>query len=306
MKIEKKATIVSLSVAFILTLLKLFVWIFSSSVAVLSSAIDSLLDFFVSAFNYVAVKNADKEVDENFNYGRWKIEALASFIEWIIISLSGLFILYKSILKLINKEPLKEISLSVIIMIISVIITWFLVKYLDKVYKKTKNIVIKADSLHYKTDLYTNIWILFSLGIIYFTNFYFIDAIVWIIISIYIIYSAYKITKEWFLLLLDVSLPKKEVNKIKKILKSCKNITDYHYLKTRSSWKYKFVSVHLVFDKDIKLIDAHDTSDKIEAKIKNIDKSKIWMINIHLDPYDDSKYCILKPNMDKNGCCCKK
>ncbi len=294
MKLEKKATIISLTVAFTLTLIKLFIWITSASVAVLSSAIDSLLDFFVSAFNFLAVKNADKEMDETFNYGRWKIEALATFIEWIIINISGLFILYKSISKLINKEELAELPSSIIVMIISVLLTGALVKYLDNVEKKTKNIVIKADKLHYKMDLYTNFWILASLIIIHFTNFYFIDGIVWVLISIYVIYSAFEITKQWFLLLLDVALPEEEVKKIKETIKNCKKITDYHFLRTRSSWKYKFLSVHLVFNKEIKLLDAHDISDTVEAKIRELDKSKTWVINIHLDPYDDSKYCVVK------------
>ncbi len=293
MKLERKATITSLSVALGLTSLKLFIWIISSSVAVLSSAVDSLLDFFVSAFNYIAVKNADKEMDKNFNYWRWKIEALATFIEGVIINISWLFILYKSVLKLINKEELQALPYSVLVMILSVSFTFFLVRYLNYVEEKTKNIVIKADKLHYKMDLYTNVWILFSLVFIYFTDFYFIDGIVWIMISSYVIYTAFGMTKEGFLLLLDVSLPEEEVEKINKILNSCDRITGYHYVRTRSSWKYKFFSVHLVFDEDIKLIDAHEVADNVELKVKQIDKSKERIINIHLDPYDDSNYCLL-------------
>lgn len=62
--------------------------IVTGSVAVLSSAIDSLLDFFVSLFNYIAIKTAKIPADEAFNYGRGKIEALAAFIEGLVITLS--------------------------------------------------------------------------------------------------------------------------------------------------------------------------------------------------------------------------
>lgn len=291
MRLEQKATAFSISVAFILTIIKLIIWFISWSVAVLSSAIDSLLDLFVSCFNYFAIKNSNKKEDDMFNYWRWKIEALASFLEWIIISISGFYILYISILKLINKESISELPASIIVMIISVIITWFLVKYLWKVEKETKNIVIKADKLHYKTDLYTNIWILFSLIVIHFTNLYFIDSVVWIIISIYIVYSAYTIIKEWVLLLLDVSLPKEEVLSIKKIISSYKEVTGYHCLRTRSSWNNNYVSVHLVFNENIKLVDAHTVCDEIEYKIKDIDKRRKRVINTHSDPVDDSYEC---------------
>ena len=87
---EKKATIVSSSIAFILTMLKLTVGILSGSVAVLASAVDSILDLFVSIFNYFAITNSEKPADSQFNYGRGKIEALASVVEGTIITISGL------------------------------------------------------------------------------------------------------------------------------------------------------------------------------------------------------------------------
>lgn len=297
MRLEQKATFFSISVALLLTIMKIVIWIASWSVAVLSSAIDSLLDFFVSTFNFFAIKNSNKEIDELFNYWRWKIEALASFLEGLIISFSWLFILYKSVLRLINWEQISEIYSSIIVMVISVIVTWFLVRYLSIIQKKTNSIVIKADKLHYKTDLYTNVWILFSLVVIYFTDLYFIDSVIWILISIYIIYSAYNIVKEWFLLLLDIALPEDIVSKIKVLLTSSdKTVISYHCLKTRSSWNHNFVSAHLVFNKDIKLIDAHEKCDLIESKIKEIDNSREWTINIHLDPVDDSIECPIECN----------
>lgn len=295
MSLVKLATLISSITALLLLIIKLFTWIISWSIAVLSSAIDSLLDLAVSIFNYFAVKNAEKDTDSEFNYGRWKIEALASLFEWIIITLSWIYIFYASIIKLIDNEKISYLLPSIIVMSISVIITFLLVYFLEYVWKKTNNLVIKADSLHYKTDLYSNAWILLSLWIISYTWFYYIDGIVWIIISIYIIYSSYKLIKNGFLLLLDVSLPKKEVKKIIKIIKKEKIVNDYHFLRTRESWKFKFVDVHLVFNPTIKLINAHNVSDKIEEKIKKIDNTKIWIFNLHLDPYDDS-------NQNKDKC----
>ena len=70
---QKKATIISSSVAAILTLIKLALGIISGSVAVLASAIDSVLDMFVSIFNYFAILNSEKPADKKFNYGRGKI-----------------------------------------------------------------------------------------------------------------------------------------------------------------------------------------------------------------------------------------
>lgn len=288
MSLEKLATIVSSTTALILLLIKLFVWIISSSISVLSSAIDSLLDLFVSIFNYFAIKNSEKPADSKFNYGRGKIEALASLFEWIIITLSWFYIMYESISKLINKEQVSYLHNAIIVMIISLLITWWLVSFLNRVAKKTDNLVIKSDALHYKTDLYNNSWILLALWLIYFTGLYFIDAVVWIIIAIYIVYSAFDLIQKWILLIMDISLAKNEVEQIKKIINSKENVASHHFLKTRSSWKFNFVDVHIVFNTKIKLFDAHSVSDEIEDEIRKINPQKEWIFNIHLDPYDDS------------------
>lgn len=136
MTLQKKATVVSTSVAATLTLIKLVIGVASGSVAVLASAVDSVLDMFVSIFNYFAISNSEKPADKNFNYGRGKIEALASVIEGTIITISGLFLLYQAIEKAINGEVSKYLDLSLIVMVISLVITISLVIYLNYVAKK--------------------------------------------------------------------------------------------------------------------------------------------------------------------------
>jgi cation diffusion facilitator family transporter len=289
MSLQKTATVVSSITAFLLLVIKFVVWIMSWSIAVLSSAIDSMLDLFVSMFNFFAVKNAEKEADDQYNYGRWKVEALASLLEWLIITGSGLYILYASVMKFINNEQVSYLWVSVAIMLVSVVVTWALVYFLEYVAKKTNNIVIKSDALHYKTDLYSNIWILLWLAIIYYTWFYQIDAILWVIIAIYIIYSAWELIENWYKLLLDAAIDEKEVEQIKEIIKNQKLVTNFHELRTRQVWNVKYVEVHLVFNPDILLIDAHRVWDHIESKIAQIDKEHEWKIMVHLDPYDDSE-----------------
>ena len=85
MRLEKNATLVSTSVASLLVIMKMSIGILSGSIAVLASAIDSLLDLIVSLFNYFALHNAEKDPDDNFNYGRSKIEPLAAVVEGVVI-----------------------------------------------------------------------------------------------------------------------------------------------------------------------------------------------------------------------------
>lgn len=284
---QKKATIVSSSVAALLTLIKLVVGIASGSVAVLASAIDSVLDMFVSIFNYFAISNSEKPADKDFNYGRGKIEALASVIEGTIICVSGLFLLYQAVKKAINGEVSQYLDISLIVMSISLVITIALVIFLNRVAKQTGSMVIKADALHYKTDVYSNAAVLISLVLVTFTGIELIDVIVGGGISIFIIFSAYELIKEGVLVLLDRSVDEEIVQKIKKIIENEQRVNTHHLLKTREAGSQTFVEVHLVFDCIITLMDAHRVSERIEDNIKKINSDRDWIINIHMDPYDD-------------------
>ena len=286
---QKKATVVSSSVAAVLTIMKLVIGFASGSVAVLASAVDSILDMFVSIFNYFAISNSEKPADKYFNYGRGKIEALASVIEGTIITISGIYLLYQAIQKAINGRVSQYLEISIYVMIASLIITISLVTYLNIIAKKTNSMVIKADALHYKTDVFSNIAVLASLLLVTFTGYEIIDVFVGGGIALYIIYSAYELIHDGVLVLLDRAVEAELVLKIENIIKENKRVNAYHLLKTREAANQTFVEVHLVFDCIITLMEAHRASDSIENRIKKLDKKRDWIINIHMDPYDDFK-----------------
>ena len=288
MRLEKKATVVSTSVAGLLVLIKMSVGILSGSVAVLASAIDSFLDLTVSLFNYFALNSAEKDPDDQFHYGRGKIEPLAAVIEGGVIFLSALFILYESLIKFVYPREMNHMLESIYVMIASFIITAFLVVFLNFVAKKTNNMVIKADALHYKTDLYSNGAVLLALFLVKYTAWGWIDALLGIAIAIYMIYSAFPIMKDGILMLLDVALSEEDVEMIKKVIKSEPLVSSYHFLQTRESGSDIFISVHTVFNLEISLYDAHNIADKIEAKLKELFKDRVTHVLIHMDPYDDS------------------
>jgi cation diffusion facilitator family transporter len=289
MRLEKNATLVSTSVASLLVIMKMSIGILSGSIAVLASAIDSLLDLIVSLFNYFALHNAEKDPDDNFNYGRSKIEPLAAVVEGVVISLSALFILYEALLKIAHPREMDYMSESIVVMLLSIIITSLLVLFLNSVAKKTGNMVIRADALHYKTDIFSNGSILLALGLVSFTGEELIDPILGVGIGIYMIYSAMPIIKEGILMLLDAALSQEDIKKITDIIESKKETTNYHNLQTRESGSHIFISVHVVFNVSISLYDAHLISDKLELQLKGLFKNKKVHVLIHMDPYDDSE-----------------
>ena len=173
-------------------------------------------------------------------------------------------------------------------MFFSIVIVAGLVAFLVYIAKKTNNLVIKSDALHYKTDLVTNGIVLISLFIVKFTGWYFVDFILSFGLGIYIIKEAFEIVKEGFEILLDVALDFETVEKIKEIIKKEPLVIDYHCLRTRKAGNRNFVDVHLVLTPDMKLKLAHSIIENVEEKIREIDPDRKWVINIHADPYDDS------------------
>lgn len=289
MRIEKTATVVSSSTAAILVLFKLIVGLMSGSVAVLASAIDSLLDLSVSIFNFFALHQSERAPDENFNFGRGKLEAIASVVEATIISMSGLFIFYSAVDKIITPRPITHMDASITVMGISIVLTALLVLFLNHVAKRSNNLVIRADALHYKTDLFTNGAVLLALLVIHFSSFELVDPLLGIGIAVYMIISAYPIMKEGVLMLLDAALTPEELGRITTMLTMSRGLNGYHHLQTRRSGSDIFVSMHLVFDEKISLLDAHRVADRIEANLTMLFPNDRVHPMVHMDPFDDSE-----------------
>lgn len=284
----KKATLIASLCAFVLAVIKFVAGILSSSVAVLSSALDSLMDFIISILNFFALKKSARQGNAEYNFGFDKIEALMGLLEALFIAAMAVFIFYESVRKLYENEGIQNIHLSLAVMSFAMICTLILTLFLSSVAKKSKSLIVEADSLHYKSDFLSNFATLLALMLLYFTGWDFIDGLFGIIISFYIIFSAGKIAKKSVEMLMDKALDEKIVERIKALIEANGEVISFHELKTRVSPNVNYISVHLVFCPLISLIQAHKISDEIEDKIKAEFKNEHFNIQIHLDPYDDS------------------
>lgn len=272
--------------AFGLTLLKIIFGLISGSVIVLASAIDSFLDVIISLCNYFALKKAESPSNKYFNYGFGKLEGVASIFESLFIFISGLYIIYKSISNFVINSSIDRLEQSIVVMFISIAVTFLLIMYL-KMLNDRANIIIKAEILHYKMDLLSNMGIIISLFVIEFSGFTRLDSIVGGIFGFYICYNSYKIFKDGLFMLLDRAVDEELSNKIINVLDSNSDIESYHELKSRISGNTIFLECHLVFSDSISLFDAHKIGNDIEQNIANISDAYKWVILIHLDPYDD-------------------
>jgi divalent metal cation (Fe/Co/Zn/Cd) transporter len=126
-----------------------------------------------------------------------------------------------------------------------------------------------------------------ALALVYLTGLDIIDALFGMAIGLYIIYSAYEIIEEGVLVLLDRALEKSVVGQIEDIISSHKEVTGYHWLKTRTDGAVNFVEFHMVLHPEMLLLEAHQIAHNIEDKIIALEPDKRWVITPHFDPYDD-------------------
>ena len=288
-KLNIKASISSIVVAFILFALKIVVGLFSQSVAIVASALDSAFDLLSSVANFFAIKHAQKPADQMHRYGHGKAEALAGFIQSIIIFLSGLFLIINSIERVLFPKEIQFIESSIIVMIISIILTFLLTEYQKYVQKKSKSLVIAADRLHYLTDILSNLIVLASLLLNKYLNSVFFDPIAAILIALYIIFGITKIFKQSFDILMDKDISSKyREDLIRVISKLSPEVIGYHDLRSRSGGDIDFIEFHLEIPKNMTVNDSHILVEKTMYELLKIHRN--LEIIIHTDPAEiDSK-----------------
>ncbi len=287
---KKRAIRFSVLTASGLAVIKIVVAIFSGSLSILASALDSLFDLLISTINLWAVRKSDADPTKSFRYGFGKIEGIIGLFQGIIITFSGGALAFFSIKRAMGEGMISHLPEGIAVMTFSTIITIWLVKFLKKEAKTTNSLLLESDAAHYQSDVFANLAILISILFIFFTGKVWIDGFVSVIMAFLIIKSGISIFKKAVFLLLDHEVSPEIKKKIIKILKTAiKNnkITSYHYLRTRQSGSKIFVDVHMVFTPKTLLIEAHNTSDKIQEQIEKVIEE--GDVLIHLDPVDDSK-----------------
>ena len=261
------ATYASVTTAIILIFVKIIAWFITDSVSVLATLLDSSLDVLASALNLIAVRHALVPADNEHRFGHGKAEALSGVGQSMFIAGSAGFLLLQATGRIINPQEMTSgLEVGVGVMVFSIIATLVLLSFQKYVVQQTGSIAIKADALHYKTDLLVNGSVIVALFLTFYGWSYF-DAIFGIGIAIFILYSAWKILGESIDLLMDHEISDDECKKIANTVLAHPETIGYHDLRTRRSGTRVFVQLHLELDATLTLAAAHIITDKIEKDI---------------------------------------
>jgi len=281
----KLASVASVLTAGFLIVAKLVAWSMTGSVSLLASLVDSVMDSIASLINLFAIRYSLQPADENHRFGHGKAEPLAGLTQAAFIAGSAVFLVFHAIDRLRFTHTLEQVGVGVGVMVLAIVMTLGLLAIQRYVIKKTDSTAIRADSLHYLTDLLTNVSVLLALYLST-LGWTWADPVFAIAVAIYIFYSAFQIGHEAFQQLMDRQLPDDILEKIQATAMTHPEVTGTHEMRTRQAGHTRFVQLHLELDENMSLKRAHAIADEVEAKIMMFLPGA--EVIIHQDPKDDS------------------
>jgi cation diffusion facilitator family transporter len=248
---------------------KFVVGFLTGSMAMISSAIDSTGDLIVSIVNLVVVRYSDVAPDADHNYGHDKIEGLGAMFEGGFVFAAGVFIIFETVRRFSVGATSSHSTLGIATMVPVVALTLATVIYLRRVSRATGSLVVKADAMHYATDVAVNLGVFVTLVIVRFTGWHFVDSIVSGGIALYMLWSSLQIVREGFDIVMDKSLDLETVTQLTHIIRACAKIVSFHDFKTRAG-KVPFVDFHVVVRPDATAQEVHDVYLELEDQMRQV------------------------------------
>ncbi|BCR04806.1 cation transporter [Desulfuromonas versatilis] len=260
----------AIATAFCLAVLKLFAGVLSGSLAVLSSAIDSLLDILMSGVNYMAIRQAEKPADERHPFGHGKYETLATLLQATVITLSGAWIIFESARRLYRGVEPERLGGGILVLGISTAASFFISRHLKRVAAATDSSALKADSLHFAMDVYTNLALMVGLALISIFAVPWLDPVLSLLVGLYILYEALGLVRHGMEDVLDAELPTPVLQKVVDIIENFPGEPlGYHNLRTRRAGSQKLLDFHLTVCRHLSVAEAHRIADQLEKKIEH-------------------------------------
>jgi ferrous-iron efflux pump FieF len=280
-RLLKLATTASVLTATLLIIGKAVAWLMTGSISVLASFVDSLMDVAASLINLVAVRVSLQPPDEEHRFGHGKVEPLAALAQAAFIAGSAAFLVLNAVDRLMHPRPMEDVLIAYIVMGFAVAATVVLLLIQRHVIRLTRSTIVRADSLHYTTDLLTNLGTIAALALAH-LGWPALDPLFGILVAIYICYGAWHIGYDAFHQLIDRELPDEVRERVKQLALAEPLVRGLHDLRTRQSGAMAIIQLHLELDAGLSLGEAHAATDRVEQAIRKA--YPLADVIIHQDP----------------------
>jgi cation diffusion facilitator family transporter len=265
----KYPILLSITAAILTIGLKGLAYLLTSSVGLLSDAVESLVNLVAAVTAYLSLWYASRPVDRTHTYGHEKIEFFSSGLEGALIFVAALAIAWYAILRLIHPTKLEPLGLGLALATVAAAINGGVALLLIRAGRAHRSIVLEADGKHLLTDVYTSAGVLAALGLVSLTGWAVLDPIIALVVAANILWTATDLLRRSFNGLMDHALPEAEQAAVRSAIESHIGPNmDYHALRTRQAGGHRFVDFHLLLPGQFTVQQAHALSEEIEAGIK--------------------------------------
>lgn len=293
-----RAGVASTLTAGMLIMAKLFAFVLTGSSTILASLTDSMMDILASLVNLLAIRYSILPADSGHRYGHWKAESLSGLAQSLFITVSAIFLISHGVSRFMHPVAIDHIEAGVWVTLFALVVTFALFCYQTYVVRRTNSTAVRADRLHYASDILFNIGVLLSLimsmfGVVK------ADGLFAGILGVYIFWGAFKIGRDSTSILMDAQIPVKDTKRIAELLKVC-GVHGVHDIRARRAGASIFIQAHLEIDGTVSLNAAHALTEKAEQSVlreyHNAD------ITLHMEPFDiNGTLCKKAKKCIKNG-----
>ena len=277
--------ILSIAAALFTLGLKFTAWFLTSSVGLLSDAMESCVNLLAAVTAYFSLWYAARPVDRTHTYGHEKIEFFSSGLEGALIMVAAAGIIYAAGLRLIAPVELESLGLGTLVCAVAAAINFGVALVLLRVGKRHDSIVLEADGQHLMTDVLTSVGVIFGLGIVLLTEKQWPDAVVAILVAFNILWTGFTLVRRSLNGLMDHALTDEEQAQLRAIItEQCEPGTTFHALRTRRGGSRRFGDCHLLVPGTWTVKRGHDLAERIEQAIR--DKMSGLELTLHIEPIE--------------------
>ena len=279
-----KASILGILGNVLLLILKAIVGFISNSQAMIADAFNSFGDVLSSLLTFIGNKISSKKADDDHNLGHGKAEYIYAFLISIIMLITSSMVIKGAVVTYLNHTKIDFSIYLIIVCIITIVVKFGLYLYTKMIGKKHHNILVEANSKDHRNDCFITTMTLVSaiLGI------YVLDIIIGIIISLWIAFTALKIFKESYDVLMDKAMDDTTEKKVHDIIKKHDEVIKIqHFNSTPVGYKYQ-ISFTIFVDGNLSTFESHEIADSLEKEIgKEI--PEVYLSVIHVNPLKVNK-----------------
>lgn len=286
-----KAGWVSIIVNSILFGLKFWAGIVSGSVALIADAWHTLSDSLSSIFLLLGVSFSQKPADKDHPFGHGRYELIATILIGCLLAWVSYNFFVESIERLKNRESASYGLLAIIATIVSILLKEGLAQYSFYIGRKINSQVVKADGWHHRSDAFSSIAIL--VGIFFSGYFWWIDGVMGIVVSAFILFTAYKIIQSTSHTILGEKPSAELVRELAKVTNEAAGTNVHpHHFHIHNYIRHKELTMHIYLPNTMSIEKSHELTNAIEEAISNnLDiEATIHVEPISIMPFDNDKY----------------